>query len=585
MRPRARLLPASLVAPGCALLLTGCFTAPPQIIQLNPVNGSTGVAADAPIRVVFDHAVRRDSVAPRLHVDPSISGCDVAAAFHPRPADRCRVSWSPDSTSFTLLHAEAPFAPDTRYSFSLSPGVTDQQGVVNSLDHRWAITSGPPPVVNGINPSNGSTAVPVDTPLVIAFSNAMESRTAAAITLSPPVPGTRVVRNTRDHGRFVVLPGRLLDAGATYTITIGTGAIDEHGQHLAVPQRSVFQTGGLARQGHAIVLARRSGEEPSEVLLTALGAQAQGEPAASAVVVEAPRCVLPPCGAVGVVGAPLVAYLQAAVSPDGNWVALVQRDLQLSTGRSEVLLVALPSLAARVVAADGSLVSWSPDSQRLAYAAPDGVHVDGVAIRLSVVLPPGDPLDAPAAWSGDSRQLALPVRQVLTGRAHVDLADPDLRVRYPVPGLGVGDVSSPALSPDGSVLVVRRDGGSDLDGTWTLRLRSGDPTPRRLGSDLTPIAFVDPGTLLAVERPPDGDSGLVRVSVNSGDRDRLRTQPQDSDLSTAVAAPSGRQVAYLLPDAAGVRQAEIVNLDGSNPAPLTTFPRDSLEAVAVSFAG
>jgi hypothetical protein len=76
----------------------------------------------------------------------------------------------------------------------------------------------------------------------------------------------------------------------------------------------------------------------------------------------------------------------------------------------------------------------------------------------------------------------------------------------------------------------------------------------------------------------------VRVSVNSGDRERLANQPLASDLSSAVVASSGRQVAYLLPDGSGVRQAVIENVDGSNPALLTTFGRrDVLEAVAVSF--
>jgi len=585
LRRAARALALVVLAPLCGLLLTGCFTAPPQIIQLSPVNGSTGVAADAAVRVVFDHPVRRDTVESRLRVGPDIPGCDLQHAFHPAPGADCTVTWSRDSTSFTLQHPHAPFAPNTKYNFALSPGVTDVDGVVNSLDHSWTITSGPPPVVNSITPSNGSTGFAADLPLVVAFSNAMNAETATAITLTPSVPGTRVVRNTRDHGRFVVLPGRLLDSGATYTLTVGTGATDEHGQHLVQEVTSTFQTGGLGTQGHAIVLGRRSGEPATDVFLTALGAQSQGEPAAAALVLSAPRCIAPPCaGAVVTGGAPLVAYLQAAVSPDGRWVAVVVQDLRTPSAPSSVVLLALPSLVERSIAVAGYDVSWSPDASRLAYGAPDGVHVQTVATGRDMVLPPGDPLAAPAAWSGDGHVLALPVQKPSTGFAHVDLAAPDLLARYPVPGL-TGSVSNPALNPDGSLLAVRRDGGPDVDGTWTLRLVGGDATPRRLGSDLTPVAFVDGGTLLAAERPPDGDPGLVRVSVNSGDRERLANQPLASDLSSAVVAASGRQVAYLLPDAHGVRQALIENVDGSNPALLTTFDAGSVEAIAVSFAG
>lgn len=541
--------------------------------------------ADAPVRVVFDHPVRRDTVESRFHVGTAIDGCDLEQAFHAAPGARCWVTWSPDSSSFTLDHALAPFAPNTKYNFALSPGVTDASGVANTLDHSWAITSGPPPVVNSVNPSNGSTGFPVDLPLVVAFSNAMNADTTEAITLTPSVPGTRVVRNTRDHGRFVVLPGRLLDSGAAYTLTVGTGATDEHGQHLVIPLITTFQTGGLGTQGHAIVLARRSGEPATEVLLTALTSESAGEPAAAAVMLEAPRCLAPPCaGAAATLGAPLLAYAQATVSPDGRWVAVVEQDLRAPATPTSVVLVALPSLVDRQIAPAGHDVSWSPDSTRLAYGAPDGVHVDTVATGRDVVLPAGDPLAAPAAWSGDSHQLALPVQSTATGLAHVDLASPDLLARYPIPGLS-GSATDPALSPDGSTLAVRREGDDTVAGAWTVRLVGGDATPRRLGSDLTPVAFVDSGTLLAAERPPDGDPGLVRVSVISGDRDRLASQPHDSDLSSAVVATSGRQVAYLLPDAHGVLQAVIENVDGSNPALLTTFTAGTVEAIAVTFAG
>ena len=577
-----------MVAPLCGVALTGCFTAPPQIIRLSPVNGSTGVAADAAVTVVFDHSVRRDSVASRFHLDPGIAGCDVQAAFSAPPSAACHVAWDAESSAFTLVHARAPFVSNTKYTLTVSPGVTDDQGVANSLDHTWNLTTGPPPTVNAISPSDGSTLVPVDSPMVVAFSNAMDAATTRAITLRPAVAGTRVFRNARDHGRFVVLPGRLLDAGVEYTLTVGTDAVDEHGQRLAQPVASVFRTGRLDPGGHAVVLARRDGEPPTQVVLTQLGAGVAGEPAAAAAVLDAPRCdealaAAAKCGAVALAG-PLMAFDQATVSPDGRWLAVVESDLRTQGGASAVSLVALPSLVERHIAEDGSQISWSPDGTRLAYQTGDGVHVQTIATGRDVHLPPGDPLASPAIWSGDGATLALPVASPATGQPHVDLAVPDLDARYPVPGLS-GEVTAPALTPDGSVVAVRRDGGDAVAGAWTVRLRGGDPTPRRLGADLTPVAFVDNGTLLAAERPGDGDAGLARVSIGDGGRDRLGNQPLASDLSSAVVAPSGRQVAYLLPDADGVRQAAIENADGSNPAFLTTFTAGGYEAFAVEFSG
>jgi hypothetical protein len=304
------------------------------------------------------------------------------------------------------------------------------------------------------------------------------------------------------------------------------------------------------------------------------------------VVLDAPRCTAgaaaSTCGGVSV-GAPLLAYEQATVSPDGRWLAVVERDLRVPGGAAAVSLVALPSLVERHLVEDGSEISWSPDGTRLAYQAPDGFHVQTIATGRDVRLPAGDPLVAPAGWSGDGSELALPVQNVATGAQHVDLVVPDLDARYPVPGLS-GDVGSPALTPDGSLLAVSRSGSASTAGTWTVRLRGGDATPRRLGSDLTPLAFVDNGTLLAAERPLDGQPGLVRVSIADGARDRLANQPLASDLSSATVTPSGRQVAYLLPDAAGARQAAIENVDGSNPAFLTTFPEAGYQAYSVEFS-
>jgi hypothetical protein len=579
----SRALVFAVLAPVLGVVLCGCFSSPPQIIQLSPVNGSTGVPADAVVRVVFDHGVRRDSVEPLFHVDPAIPGCDLAAAFHPAPSGDCGVSWSADSTAFSLAHTRAPFAPNTRYTFTLSPGVMDGQGVANSLDHHWTVTSGPSPAVDGVTPGDGTTLVPVDAPMVVAFSSAMDVSAATAISLSPAVAGTRVVRNTRDHGRFVILPGHLLDPGVEYTITVDTRATDEHGQRLPKGVTSSFRTGLIGLEGHAVVLARRSGESPSQVVLTALGAQVAGEPAAAATLLEAPICTtVGGCGGVGV-GRPVLAYLQAAVSPDGRWLAVASQDLQTPGARPSLELMTLPSLVSRVVAGQGWNVSWSPDGSRLAFDTPTGVHVLGVMSGRDLLLPRGDPLTAPPVWSGDSSVLALPV-QNSAGVAHVDLVDPNLDARYAVPGLG-GAVSAPALSPDGSMLAVRREGAADVAGTWVIRLRGGDATPRRLAADLTPVAFIDGGTLLAVERPADTDPGLVRVNAASGDRDRLANQPLASDLSSAVMAPSGRQVAYLLPDSAGVRQAVIENVDGSNPVLLTTFAAGAVDAFAVEFSG
>ena len=192
----------------CACL-SGCFSSPPQIIQLLPSRGAVGVAADAAVTVEFDRQVVTSSVKGRFSVSRPIPSCNLVAAFSAGPLAPCRIVWLAGDTGFTLLHPRAIFAPSTSYTFTLAGGISDPSGVVNSVDHHWTITTGPAPVIRALVPADGSTGVAVDASISVSFSTAMDTdATEAAITLDPPVPGTRVVRNLRDPSRFVVLPGQ-----------------------------------------------------------------------------------------------------------------------------------------------------------------------------------------------------------------------------------------------------------------------------------------------------------------------------------------------------------------------------------------
>jgi hypothetical protein len=565
-------------------VLPGCAGAPPQIIALSPARGSTSVTADAPIRVVFDHAVDHASVASRFKVDPPLAGCDLERAFSALRGAPCRVTWLPASATLVLEHPGAIFRPSTKYTFRIEPGVRDTGGSENSLDHHWDVTSAPAPQLLAGSPSDGATDVPVDSPVVISFNDLMDGRaTAAAIHLSPAVAGTRVVANRRDHGRFLVLPGRLLDPLTTYTVTVGAGARDEHLQPLQREASVRFRTGGLGRAEHALVLAGRRGEAASLLLLTGLGALADGEPAPATTVLQAPRCAQAACGAVPRGGLE-TAYLEASSSPDGRRLAVIEHDETVADAPPDLHLVDLATGLDTDVRRGASHPSWSPDGRLLAYGTAQDVHVFEPLVDVDRVLPAGDPLAGPPVWSGDGSVLALPVRAP-DARLHVDLADPALGVRYPVPGVP-GEATNPALDHDGGELALHSPGGRLAEGGWLLRLRGGDPSPRRLGPGLTPVAYAPDGSsLLAVDRAPGDTPGLARIGISGGDVTHLATGPAASDLDTVATAISGGEIAFLLADAASTAQAYIENADGSNPAPLTSFGPGGLEALAVSFAG
>src|ERR1700680_747369 len=297
--------------------LSGCCASPPQIIQLIPNRGSVGVAADAAITVGFDRPVATGSIAGRFSVKPPMPSCDLAAAFSAGPDAACRVVWLGGDTGFTLLHPRALFAPHRTYTFTLAGGISDPNGVVNSVDHQWSITSGQAPLIRAVDPPDGSTGVPVDTPISVTFSTSMDAAaTDAAIQLSPAVPGTRGVRNRLDTSRFVMLPGRTLESGVTYRLTIARTAADSHLQPLVAGATATFTTAGLSPGPHAVVLARGPGEGATTVLLSPLAPAQPGEPIATEAVLVAPRCERAGCGD-AVMGGPLYTYGSAVLSAGG----------------------------------------------------------------------------------------------------------------------------------------------------------------------------------------------------------------------------------------------------------------------------
>lgn len=112
-------------------------------------------------------------------------------------------------------------------------------------------SGGPPdldrPRVASSSPESAAARVPVDVRPAITFSEAMEPRsTGEAIALAPRVD----IRQQRWSGRTVTLVlAESLRADQTYTLFVGGGARDRHGNPLGAGAAVVFTTGAALPAG------------------------------------------------------------------------------------------------------------------------------------------------------------------------------------------------------------------------------------------------------------------------------------------------------------------------------------------------
>ena len=585
LRRALRLGFAGIVAGVLAVGLTGCFSAPPQIISLEPNRGSTSVAADTPVRVVFDRSVTRSSVAGRFTVtatlggqtvSPAIPGCDLTNAFAAAANSPCWIHWLDPEPGFELMHPRAVFRAATQYHFTLAGGFSDPQGDRNGLDHHWDLTTAPAPVLTVSTPGDRAADVAVDARLAVAFSAPMDaSTTAAAITLTPDVSGTRVVRNAVDHSRFVILPGRLLEPGVSYTVSVSRVARGDVQQFIAVAATVHFTTGSRMEGPHAVVLAGVQGENATEVVVPALARGAPGEPIAAPVLLQAERCTLSSgCGAVPL-GGPLQTYGQASVSADGTHIAVVVNDNITATSSLEVIDAVLGAVLADIP--NGTLSSWSPDGSRVALVVGSAVDAFEVRSQQLSVLATAAALTGPPLWAGNTTLVLSTAAQPGTPAA-VELIDRAVDARYDLPGAPAGSTAV-AVSPGGSRIAL-----ATTDGGVVVTSAPGAPgSPQRLSGHLQALGFAGEGTLVAVSRSGETQQ-LVRISVGGADNGSITLSIGTPDLQSVRVTQDGRRLVCLASDANGVRQAFVADADGTGEVAMTGFTVGGLEAQAVDLA-
>jgi methionine-rich copper-binding protein CopC len=586
---------ALAVAPLIPVLLTGCFSAPPQIVALAPADGSTEQNADTPVEVLFDQPVEPASVAEHFGVcalrgggcQPGLAGCpDLAAAFTAPPGSACWVHWLDGQSGFIFYHPGALFAPDTKYQFSLAAGLTSADGTVNSLDHIWQLTSAAAPALTSSSPGDGATQVPRDTAISLSFSRAMSpTALAAAVALSPADGTLTVIPDSLDTGAFEILPSRPLLRDTAYTLTVGRTATDAHGQPLTAPITLRFRTGAFSPGGHGVVLAGSPGGPATAVAITGLAPPSGGEPIPDEVLAEAPICEdASGCGLVAG-GHPTRAIEAAALSPGSGWLALVETDLTAPATPPALHVVDLATGRDQIILSGAEWPSWSPDGSTLCFVTADGLVelYQPLSGTLTALRPPG-PASGPAVWTAAGDTLAIPVAAAGSQPAHLDLANPAFGASYALPGIS-GPVTRVVAAPTGDELAVEVETAGGGIAVWVTDPSSGQP-PVQLHATITPIGFRDAGTLLGATPSGAGRSELVSVSLGSGAVTALGAVGSTADLDGAALAPDSRQIGYLAASAAaaGGVEAMIANADGTGATPTAPLG-NGLVPLAMTFGG
>ena len=530
----------------CLGSLPGCFNAPPQIVKVDPDRGSVGVAANATITVRFDQDVDHASVEQRFSISPTL-GCDLKAAFGKSPGSACYVQWLTGQPGFTLYHPGALFSPNTKYVFHLESGFSSASGTANSLSHDWDLTSAQAPLVSGSTPPDRANGITVDSALVVNFSRPMDpGSTAAAITLTPSVPGTRVVPNRKDPYRFVVIPGGLLRAGAAYQLRVWGSARGVDGQRLALPVIIRFTTGGISGLGHAVAVTQTPGRSGVDMISLTPG------PAGDPALVQ--RLLTAPAGT----------EITAATLANGSTLlATVEKDLTAPGTPSHIAVYDVVSGKLRATIAGADDPGWSSDGW-LAYRSPDGVG----ELRL------GDPQTHTlklATQPTAAPQWILNHELLTQTGAVVELVDVDAQTVSPLPG--APPISSFVTNAAGMVAAQTATTPSRL----FVEDLGGAVLPPTLLAGVTPLGFLGADSVLGQTA-----AGLSRVSLSDFSQQPINGGPGQSQFASVQVVPGGRQLGWVQTGTAD--QVLACNSDGSGTALITNYPAGT-KIVGVNFSG
>jgi hypothetical protein len=520
-----------ILGTAAAALLAGCGS-PPQVLDISPARGAVDVRSSEVIRVRFDRAMDRRSVAEHFAVTPRVQGA---------------LTWTSDRE---LAFEHVPLAPSTKYQVILEPGYRDAQGSSNSFRHSWTFRTEAAPALADSSPGAGDRAVDPASYISLTFSRAMDANTlAAAIGLTPSAPFA-IHQDAGDPRHVVLAPQALLLPRTSYQVTIGPDARDVDGNRLSAAATLSFRTGDVRPLRHWISF---------------IGESSPGSGGPGLWVVDDNR--VPRLLTTG----PISAYAWSADGThlllrgaDGTWsdqpldgapaplpIAGEWADF-LTHGRGYAFLdrgtlqILQPDGTRVTVATDVTDAAVAPGGERIAFVTRDASGADRASVidaydtdlraRYHLQAEP-EPVDG-LSWSSDSQSLAYRV-------SGADPARRQIRVRSLHDGttttVATGDVSTPVWEADRQhvafTAAVPASGGMV---SKAFRFAVGDGVrhvlsaaaglPSGPGVEVDQLSPSPDGHQLAFISPAGGRQGVWTMNVDGTGLTQL-TDPEPSRIS------------------------------------------------------
>lgn len=208
----------------------------PAITSTTPSHGAMDVPFGAVVTATFDESLDASSVTSASFGLTDDSGTPIPAT----------VSYGGQTATLTPA---SPLPPATTFEAAVTDAITDAAGNGLGAPVTWTFTTLPTPdttapSVVSIDPTGGTTRVPLTQIVSVTFDEAIDPATVTASSLTledeggSTVPGA--VTTSGDAATFT--PDAQLDSLVTYTLTLTTGIADASGNALAAPVTSTFTT-------------------------------------------------------------------------------------------------------------------------------------------------------------------------------------------------------------------------------------------------------------------------------------------------------------------------------------------------------